>query len=76
MSDLFCLSDAQMAWLAPGLSNAHGKARGEGRPVLGGVIFFNCNGLRRRDAPKEYGPHKTRDTRWTRWRCVAERHSV
>ncbi|ARC88521.1 hypothetical protein B5V46_07795 [Rhodovulum sp. MB263] len=27
--------------------------------VLSGIIFINRNGLRWRDAPKEYGPHKT-----------------
>ena len=27
--------------------------------VLGGIIFINCNGLRWRDAPEGYRPHKT-----------------
>lgn len=27
--------------------------------VLSGIIFVNRNGLRWRDAPREYGPHKT-----------------
>ncbi len=27
--------------------------------VLSGIIFINRNGLRWRDAPREYGPHKT-----------------
>ncbi|MBS1098019.1 transposase, partial [Gluconobacter sphaericus] len=30
------------------------------RRVLSGIIFVNRNGMRWRDAPREYGPHKTR----------------
>ena len=35
--------------------------------VLSGIIFINRNGLRWRDAPKEYGPAKTLYNRWKRW---------
>lgn len=35
--------------------------------VLSGIIFINCNGLRWRDAPEAYGPHKTLCSRWKRW---------
>lgn len=35
--------------------------------MLSGIIFINRNGLRWRDAPKEYGPHKTLYNRWKRW---------
>ena len=35
--------------------------------VLSGIIFLNRNGLRLRDAPKEYGPHKTLYNRRKRW---------
>jgi transposase len=34
---------------------------------LSGIIFVNRNGLRWRDAPKDYGPHKTLYNRWKRW---------
>jgi transposase len=34
---------------------------------LSGIIFINRNGLRWRDAPKEYGPAKTPYNRWKRW---------
>ena len=37
------------------------------RRVLSGIIFINRNGLRWRDAPKEYGPPKTLYNRWKRW---------
>ena len=37
------------------------------RRVLSGIVFFNRNGLRWRDAPSAYGPHKTLYNRWKRW---------
>ena len=67
MSDLFWLSDAQMARLEPYFPKSHGKPRVDDRRVLSGIIFINRNGLRWRDAPKEYGPHKTLYNRWKRW---------
>lgn len=57
MSDLFWLSDAQMARLEPFFPKSHGKPRIDDRHVLSGIIFINRNGLRWRDAPTEYGPH-------------------
>jgi len=59
MSDLFWLSDAQMARLEPCFPKSHGKPRVDDRRVLSGIIFINRNGLRWRDAPAEYGPHKS-----------------
>ena len=67
MSDLFWLSDAQMARLKPYFPKSHGKPRVDDRRVLSGIIFINRNGLRWRDAPREYGPHKTLYNRWKRW---------
>ncbi|EAR52143.1 transposase orfA IS5 family element [Oceanicola granulosus HTCC2516] len=67
MSDLFWLSEAQMARLKPYFPKSHGKPRVDDRRVLSGIIFVNRNGLRWRDAPKEYGPHKTLYNRWKRW---------
>ena len=37
------------------------------RRVLSGIIFTNRNGLRWRDAPAAYGPHKTLNNHWKRW---------
>jgi len=60
MSDLYWLTDEQMARLAPYFPKSHGKPRVDNRRVLSGIIFVNRNGLRRRDAPAAYGgPHKT-----------------
>ncbi len=67
MSDLFWLTDAQMARLEPFFPKSHGRPRVDDRRVLSGIIFINRNGLRWRDAPKEYGPHKTLYNRWKRW---------
>ena len=58
MSDLFWLSDELMARLEPFFPMSHGKPRVDDRRVLSGIIFINRNGLRWRDAPKEYGPQK------------------
>ena len=67
MSDLFWLSDEQMARLEPFFPKSHGKPRVDDRRVLSGIIFINRNGLRWRDAPAEYGPAKTLYNRWKRW---------
>ena len=67
MSDLFWLSDEQMARLEPFFPKSHGKPRVDDKRVLSGIIFINRNGLRWRDAPREYGPHKTLYNRWKRW---------
>ena len=67
MSDLYWLTDDQMARLEPYFPKSHGKPRVDDRRVLSGIIFVNRNGLRWRDAPKDYGPHKTLYNRWKRW---------
>ncbi|MEQ9317491.1 MAG: transposase, partial [Henriciella sp.] len=67
MSDLFRLTDAQMARLKPFFPKSHGKPRVDDRRVLSGIIFINRNGLLWRDAPSAYGPHKTPYSRWKRW---------
>ncbi|MFT9026599.1 IS5 family transposase [Acetobacter indonesiensis] len=67
MSDLYWLTDAQMERLRPFFPKSHGKPRVNDRRVLRGIIFVNRNGLRWRDAPREYGPHKTLYNRWKRW---------
>jgi transposase len=53
--------------LEPYFPKSHGKPRVDDRRVLSGIIFVNRNGLRWRDAPKDYGPHKTLYNRWKRW---------
>lgn len=67
MSNLFWLTDAQMARLEPFFPKSHGKPRVDDRPVLSGIIFINRNGLRWCDAPRDYGPHKTLWSAPTEW---------
>ena len=67
MSDLYWLTDEQMARLEPYFPKSHGKPRVDDRRVLSGIIFVNRNGLRWRDAPAAYGPHKTLYNRCKRW---------
>ncbi len=67
MSDLFWLTDAQIARLEPFFPKAHGKPRVDDRRLLGGIIFVNRNSLRWPDAPTTYGPYKTLYNRWKRW---------
>ncbi len=67
MSDLYWLTDAQMAKLEPFFPKSHGMPRVDDKRVLSGIIFINRNGLRWRDAPAAYGPLKTLYKRWKRW---------
>jgi transposase len=57
MSDLFWLTRAQLARLEPYFPLSHGKPRVDDLRVISGTIFVIKNGLRWRDAPKDYGPH-------------------
>ncbi|WP_343614709.1 transposase [Novosphingobium sp.] len=63
MSDLYWLTDEQMARLSSYFPKSHGKPRIDDRRMLNGIIFVNRNDLRWRDAPREYGPHKTEPRR-------------
>ena len=67
MSDLYWLTDEQMARLRPYFPKSHGKPRVDDRRVLSGIVFVNRNGLRWRDAPSDSGPYKTLYNRWKRW---------
>jgi putative transposase len=67
VSDLFWLSEAQMRRIEPYFPLSHGVPRVDDRRILSGIIFVIRNGLRWRDAPKEYGPHKTIYNRFVRW---------
>jgi transposase len=67
MNDLILLSEAQMRRIEPYFPLSHGVPRVDDRRVVSGIIFVIRNGLRWRDAPKEYGPHKTIYNRFIRW---------
>ncbi len=67
MNDLIWLSEAQMRRIEPYFPLSHGVPRVDDRRVVSGIIFVIRNGLRWRDAPKDYGPHKTIYNRFIRW---------
>ena len=67
MTDLFLLSEAQMRRIEPFFPLSHGIPRVDDRRVISGIVFVIRNGLRWRDAPREYGPHKTVYNRFVRW---------
>jgi len=67
MSDLIWLSDAQMERIKPYFPLSHGVRRVDDRRVISGIIFVIRNGCRWRDAPRDYGPHKTIYNRFVRW---------
>jgi transposase len=50
MSNLFWLTDAQMARLEPFFPKSHGKPRVDDRRVLSGIIFINVPKTVMRDA--------------------------
>ena len=67
MSELWLLSEAQMRRIEPYFPLLHGIPRVDDRRIVSGIIFVIRNGLRWRDAPAGYGPHKTIYNRFIRW---------
>ena len=67
MSDQFWLTRAQLKRLEPHFPLSHGIPRVDDLRVVSGIIHVIRNGLRWRDAPKDYGPHKTLYNRFVRW---------
>jgi len=67
MSDHYWLTEAQIERLKPYFPRSHGVRRMDGRRVLSGIIHVIKRGLQWRDAPTEYGPHKTLYNRFKRW---------
>ena len=67
MTDLLWLSDEQLERIKPYFPLSHGVPRVDDHRVVSGIVFVIKNGLRWRDAPREYGPHKTLCNRFIRW---------
>ena len=67
MPDLFLLSSDQMSKIEPFFPKSHGIARVDDRRVISGIIYVLKSGFQWKDAPKEYGPHKTLYNRFRRW---------
>lgn len=67
MTDLLMLTPAQMRRIEPYFPRSHGVPRVDDRRVLSGILFVIRSGMRWRDAPAGYGPHKTIYNRFIRW---------
>ena len=67
MFELWLLSEAQMRRIEPYFPLSHGIPRVDDRRIVSGIIFVIRNGLRWRDAPAAYGPHKTIYNRFICW---------
>ena len=67
MSDLFWLSKKQLNRINPYFPLSHGVPRVDDLRVISGIIHVIKRGLQWRDAPSEYGPHKTLYNRFVRW---------
>jgi transposase len=61
------LTRKQLNRIKPYFPLSHGVERVDDRRVLSGIIYVIRNGLQWKDAPREYGPHKTLYNRFVRW---------
>ena len=57
----------QLAWPLAGGQAMDNKSRLLSYVQISGIVFVIRNGLRGRDAPRGYGPHKTIYNRFVRW---------
>lgn len=67
MSRLPLLTEAQMRRLEPVFPISRGLPRVDDRRVISGIVYVIRNGLKWKDAPRGYGPHKTLYNRFVRW---------
>jgi putative transposase len=67
MSHLFYLTQEQFNRIQPYFPLSHGVPRVDDRRVISGIIYVLRNGLQWKDAPPDYGPHKTLYNRFVRW---------
>ena len=67
MRDLYWLSSEQLSPIEPYFPASRGVPRVDDLRVISGIIFVLKRGLQWRDAPSEYGPHKTLYNRFKRW---------
>jgi len=67
MRELYWLSEAQLNLIQPYFPPPRGVPRVDDLRVISGIIFVLKRGLQWRDAPAEYGPHKTLYNRFKRW---------
>jgi len=66
MSDQYWLTKAQLKNIGSFFPRTRGIPRVDDRRVVSGIIHVIRNGLRWRDTPAVYGPHKTLDNPFVR----------
>jgi transposase len=67
MNTLFWLSDEAWSAVEPCLpKNQPGAGRVDDRRVISGIVHVLKAGCRRKDCPREYGPHTTIYNRFNR----------
>ena len=76
MSEVFMLTRKQMSLIKPYFPLSHGRPRVDDRRVISGILYVIKNGLRWKDAPKAYGPHKTLYNRVVRWSRMGVFHRI
>ena len=64
---VYWLSEDQLKVIQPYFPPSRGVPRVDDLRVISGIIFVLNRGLQCRDAPSEYGPHKTLYNRFKRW---------
>ena len=67
MNDLYYLTPDQLSLIQPYFPPSRGVPRVDDLRVISGIIHVLKRGLQWRDAPREYGPHKTLYNRFVRW---------
>jgi putative transposase len=63
----FQITASQLERIKPYFPLSHGMARVDDLRIISGIIYVIGNGLPWKDAPREYGPHKTLYNRFVRW---------
>ena len=64
---MYYLSQDQINRIHPYFPACRGVPREDDRRIISGIIHVIKRGLQWRDAPVEYGPHKTLYNRFIRW---------
>jgi len=64
---MYYLTQEQINLISPYFPASRGVTRQDDRRIISGIIHVLKRGLQWRDAPSEYGPHKTLYNRFVRW---------
>jgi transposase len=70
MRELYWLSEDQLKLIARYFPSSRDVPRVDDLRVISGIIFVLKRGLQWRDAPAEYGPHKTLYNHFKRWSAM------